>query len=102
MVEEPGPREENVTQPALSAARWGGHKELERRELVNNDTLQQEGWGWLGNATKWHWFIRSTRRSLCGRWMFLDARMELEADGEASNKDCVECRRRLARKEARA
>ena len=33
------------------------------------DKPAREGWGWLSNAAKWHYFVGG--KSLCGRWLML-------------------------------
>jgi hypothetical protein len=53
-----------------------------------------EGWTWLYNSTKWHYFRNN--RSLCGKWA-LWAVGELEQGNDNSPDNCVVCRRKLAK-----
>lgn len=56
-----------------------------------------EGWAWLSNATKWHYFRDS--RSLCRRWMFLGD--ELESGKDNSPDNCESCKRALVKERAK-
>lgn len=51
----------------------------------------KEGWKWLANAPKWHYFREG--RSLCGRWMTFGNEFELGNDNSADN--CPTCRKKL-------
>lgn len=55
-----------------------------------------EGWTWLYNATKWHYFRDGY--SLCGKWMILG-----EQDYEQGNNDspdnCKSCKRKLLKEQ---
>lgn len=62
--------------------------------------MTAEGWTWLVNATKWHYFVDG--RSLCGRWMTFVRASELEPDTGPGPDDCRECRRRLDKRQAAA
>lgn len=53
-----------------------------------------EGWAWLINATKWHYF-RTDGRSLCGRWMLL-SNNATERGNDNSPDNCKSCRRKRA------
>lgn len=50
-----------------------------------------EGWTWLQNSRKWHYF-RDTR-SLCGKWSYLGLD-NFEKEGDDSPDNCAECRRK--------
>lgn len=52
----------------------------------------KEGWGWLVNARKYHYF--RNHRSLCGRWGLLDDR-DLSQGDDDSPDNCVHCRQAL-------
>jgi hypothetical protein len=56
------------------------------------DTKAPEGWTYLHNSPKWHYFRDG--RSLCGRFMLLKI-PELEAGNEDSSSNCMGCRRKL-------
>jgi len=56
-----------------------------------------EGWGWLINSRKWHYFVGG--RSLCGRWLAPWLK-ELEQGNDNSPDNCAECKRRLKRRKA--
>jgi hypothetical protein len=59
----------------------------------------KEGWTYLINAKKWHYFRDS--RSLCGRWMYLgDSDLEMGKDNSPDN--CTACRAKLLKERARA
>jgi hypothetical protein len=55
-------------------------------------TNQLEGWSYLINATKWHYF-KADGKSLCGRWLILGGKREQGNDDSADN--CKACRRKL-------
>ena len=55
-------------------------------------TKPEEGWTWLINATRWHYFRGG--RSLCGRWGLFGS-AKLEPDNHDSTDNCAECRRRI-------
>jgi len=56
----------------------------------------KEGWGYVNQSPKWHYFIDG--RSLCGKWLGLGLG-ELEQGKDDSPDNCKECRRRLKKKE---
>lgn len=49
----------------------------------------REGWSWLFNSRKWHYFRGN--KSLCRRWMVLGSPLE-EADADSPD-NCVACAR---------
>lgn len=53
-----------------------------------------EGWGWLLNARKWHYF-GPDHRALCGKWMRMSG-AALETGGDDSPDNCNACRQVLA------
>lgn len=53
-----------------------------------------EGWTWLVNTKKWHYFRDS--RSLCGKWLYLGS-SDLEQGKDNSPDNCVACVRKLAK-----
>jgi hypothetical protein len=63
--------------------------------------LEPEGWKWLLNATKWHYFRAG--RSLCGHWgLFTTPSLgSLEPFDEVSSgpghDECVACWRKRAK-----
>lgn len=58
-----------------------------------------EGWTFLVNATKWHYFRNS--RSLCGKWMYLGDDADLEQGKLQSPDNCEACRKRRIRELAK-
>jgi hypothetical protein len=63
-------------------------------------TDEKEGWAYLLNAMKWHYFVAGGR-SLCGKWMLLSNRATEEGNDDSSD-NCVACRRKLAARRKRA
>jgi len=55
-----------------------------------------EGWGWLHNSRKWHYFVGKT--SLCGKWWAPWIGDDLEQGNDDSSDNCAECKRRLKRR----
>lgn len=68
-------------------------------EQAGKEVPQKEGWTWLINSTKWHYFVNS--KSLCGKWMIL-------ADGDLVERDlrhtdlCRRCKRSFIARQAKA
>lgn len=61
---------------------------------------KREGWTWLQNSPKWHYFVDYT--SLCGKWMLL-ATGALEQGMDSSPDNCATCKKKkAARDKARA
>lgn len=50
----------------------------------------KEGWNWLWNATKWHYFGHDGR-SLCGRYLSFSAQ-DAELGNDNSSSNCKACR----------
>lgn len=61
-------------------------------------TAPKEGWNWLSNATKWHYFVEG--RSLCRRWMCFGT--DLKEDTGESPDDCAACRKALTKRKGKA
>lgn len=57
-----------------------------------------EGWKWLMNAPKAHYFRDG--RALCRRWMYLGS--EFDTDIAASPDDCKICTAKLAKEKTSA
>ena len=57
--------------------------------------MAKEGWGWLHNSTKWHYFREG--RSLCGKWMMLGSGDDLETGNYNSPDNCKGCKNKLAK-----
>jgi hypothetical protein len=51
----------------------------------------KEGWKWLINSTKWHYFRNGT--SLCGKWMNLGE--DFEQGNDESSSNCKACKTAL-------
>jgi hypothetical protein len=58
----------------------------------------KEGWTYLINAAKWHYFRDS--RSLCGKWMYLGT-SDLVKGHDASPQNCRTCMNKLAKERAK-
>jgi len=54
--------------------------------------MATEGWNWIFNARKWHYFRDG--RSLCGRWMTLTMPNDLETGNLNSPDNCKACVRK--------
>jgi len=57
------------------------------------EKMSKEGWTWLYNATKWHYFVDG--RSLCGKYMLFGQGNDLEQGHNNSPDNCVSCKRKL-------
>lgn len=58
----------------------------------------REGWAWLSNSPKWHYFVAG--RSLCGKWLMVSGDLEQGKDNSPDN--CAICRRELKKRQAKA
>lgn len=56
------------------------------------DEKPKEGWNWLINSPKWHYF-KSDGVSLCGRWIMFSNTFEQGNDNSPDN--CAACRKKL-------
>lgn len=64
-------------------------------------TTRPEGWTYLHNSPKWHYFRAG--RSLCGRFMLLTDPAEGYEQGNLESKEnCMGCRRKLEKEIAKA
>ena len=60
-------------------------------EALTSDT---EGWTWLHNAKKWHYFRGG--KSMCGQWqLFKHPNEGYEIGNENSTDNCKACKRAL-------
>ena len=57
-----------------------------------------EGWTWLVNSRKWHYFTQD-KLSLCGKFMLLSLGA-LEAGNDDSPDNCAACKKKLAKRKA--
>jgi hypothetical protein len=64
---------------------------MKREHTTEADRKNDEGWTWLVNSPKWHYF--RSGRSLCGRWLNL-GRPELQQGDQASLDNCAACFRK--------
>lgn len=84
------------------------HTELERGSYENgwraakeeSYRQYQEGWTWLINSRKWHFFTSKDGRSLCGKFLLFRLPDDLEPDDSKSPDDCAGCRRALDKRSA--
>lgn len=60
-------------------------------EVVKSAT---EGWNWLLNSSKWHYFRGG--RSLCGNWLGLGL-TEYQQGNDESPDNCKACRKKLVK-----
>ena len=56
---------------------------------------KKEGWTWLYNSKKWHYFRDG--RSLCGKWGRFGSPDTLEQGKDDSPDNCAVCRKKLAK-----
>jgi hypothetical protein len=61
------------------------------KETIMSEEKKPEGWAFLWNSKKWHYFRDC--RSLCGRWLCLSYDVEKEEKIDSPD-NCAECRRR--------
>lgn len=58
--------------------------------------MGKEGWTWLQNSRKWHYFV--DKKSLCGRFgLWKDDDLEQGNDDSADN--CAACKKKLAKRQ---
>lgn len=57
--------------------------------------ISSEGWAWLYNSRKWHFF--RNKQSLCGKFMLLGHPIDGYEIDRDSPSDCAECKRRRAK-----
>lgn len=60
--------------------------------------LEQEGWTYLINSPKWHYFVGN--RSICSRFMLLSL-PELEQGKEESPDNCKACKTKLLKRKSK-
>ena len=61
--------------------------------------MNSEGWQYLFNARKRHYF-KLDGRSLCGKWLVLgNGALRSPDHGWASSDDCAGCRKKLPKRE---
>ena len=56
--------------------------------------MSEQGWGWLSNSPKWHWFTKDGR-SLCGKWFTFQKDFDPGMDNSPDN--CRGCKKKLAK-----
>lgn len=56
-----------------------------------------EGWTWLYNSKKWHYFV--DHKSLCRKWMLLIA-TDLQIGNDSSPDNCKQCQKLLVKRNA--
>lgn len=61
--------------------------------------MRAEGWNWLWNSRKWHWFGQDGR-SLCRRFLLLGTNRDAQHGNDSSPDNCAECARRLAKQQS--
>jgi hypothetical protein len=64
----------------------------------NTPTGEKEGWTYLLNAPKWHYFVGG--RSLCRRWALFST-TALESGNDDSTDNCKSCRVELEKRRAK-
>jgi len=55
----------------------------------------REGWTWLVNTRKWHYFVKKI--SLCEKWMII-GNPDLEEGNDNSPDNCKVCQKKLAKR----
>jgi hypothetical protein len=68
-------------------------KILERYKELEKD---KEGWTWLINSKKWHYFRKS--KSLCGKFLII-GNPQLEQGNNESSDNCAQCKKLLLKEE---
>lgn len=75
-------------------------KNIEKQEnqstisVASTEQKPTEGWTWLYNTPKWHYFIN--QESLCKRWMLFTKGTYLEANMKTYRDDyCKVCTKKL-------
>lgn len=66
--------------------------------MAKNDELK-EGWTWLTNSSKWHYFVN--KKSLCGRFAIWSDD-DLEQGNDDSEDNCAACKRKLTVRRAKS
>ena len=65
--------------------------------MSDHETERLEGWTWLHNSPKWHYFRKG--RSLCGRWGLFLVGEPMDPEDKDSPDNCKACwRKRQAEK----
>lgn len=60
-----------------------------------------EGWTYLYNSPKWHYFVKGDRIvSLCRKWMLFSV-ADLESGNDNSPDNCAKCRKELIKRRAK-
>jgi len=63
-------------------------------EVASVETKPSEGWTWLYNTPKWHYFIN--QESLCKRWILFTKGAYLEPDMKSHRGEyCKICQKKL-------
>ena len=62
---------------------------------MSTDTQATEGWTWLYNSRKWHYFRDGN--SLCRKWSLLRHPSDRYSGDTDSPDNCAECARRRAK-----
>jgi hypothetical protein len=57
--------------------------------------VEIEGWNWLQNSKKWHYFVEG--RSLCEKWMLL-FNDDSKQGNDNSPDNCSVCRKKLEKR----
>jgi hypothetical protein len=61
----------------------------------NAQPYMREGWTWLMNSRKWHYFTSARNQSLCGGFMLLVLPEELQQGNDSSPDNCKACARKI-------
>jgi len=62
---------------------------------MSAETKPTEGWTWLYNSRKWHYFRDG--KALCGNWMLLRDPTDGYAADDDSPDNCAACARKRAK-----
>jgi len=60
--------------------------------------MKKEGWTWLINSKKWHYFREG--RSLCRQFLLLSSN-DLETGNNDSADNCAACKKKIKAEEAK-
>lgn len=65
--------------------------------MTNGLEKAKNGWGWIKNSPKWHYFDAKSGVSACRKWMRLGALNDLEDSNDNSADNCRACQQKVAK-----
>ena len=70
---------------------------IKKEQNMSMEEKLKEGWTYLYNSKKWHYFTSERNTSLCNKFMLL-ALPELEQGNDESLDNCASCKKALKRR----